>query len=273
VAEPVDGLWILSMDSVHYELGYPYSGGYFNDTRFSWITNQLALARSQGKTVLGMMHHAILEHYENQKSMGSDRVLDNFEQVSEVFASYGMRIVFTGHTHEQDIAKADCLVPVAGTIQVKPLFDIGTGSIVTFPCPFRIADLTTAGALIIRSSHISSINYDLGGVDFQTFASNQLRVRFQSSAISMLLSRPFRLNYQEAAWLAPTMTEVLLLHNLGDESLSKMTTSSQDTMSTLYDSGDDALISAYSTLNAMVNDPDPADNNLIIDLPTGKTAP
>jgi predicted phosphodiesterase len=273
VAEPVDGLWILSMDSVHYELGYPYSGGYFDDSRLSWITNQLALAQSQGKTVLGMMHHAILEHCENQKNMNPDRVLDNFEQVSEVFASYGMRVVFTGHTHEQDIAKADCLVPVSGTIQVKPLFDIGTGSIATFPCPFRIADLTTKGALIVRSSHISSINYDLGGVDLQTFASNQLRSRVQGSAFSILMSRPFNLSYQEAEWLAPTMTEVLLMRNQGDESLSKMSTSSQDIMRLLHGSGDDSLNSVYSNLNAMSNDAAPADNNLVIDMTTGRTVP
>jgi 3',5'-cyclic AMP phosphodiesterase CpdA len=121
VAEPVPGLWILSMDSARYDQNTPtapYTGGYFDAARWNWITNRLADARAQGKFVLGMVHHGVMEHYPGQKTLFPDYVLDDYQAVRETFARFGMKVVFTGHYHAQDVDKS--VTPAARSSTWKP---------------------------------------------------------------------------------------------------------------------------------------------------------
>ena len=268
VAEPVPGLWLLAMDSCHYERntnGAPYVGGYFDAPRLTWITNQLAAARSQGKFVLGMMHHGILEHYIGQKTLFPDYVLDDYLTVSQLFASYGMKIVFTGHYHSQDVVKA--------TYGQNPLYDVETGSTVTYPCPYRILDLSAQGNLAIASHFITAINYDLGGVDFPTFASNFLHNGMLGLSAYMLMAPPYSLSQAQAQSLAPAMTEAFESHYQGDEGSRPISAQTQGTIAYLRSQGDAMSLLMANSLTVIFTDLPPADNNLTINLITGNTVP
>jgi 3',5'-cyclic AMP phosphodiesterase CpdA len=268
VAEPVPGLWILAMDACHYELntgGAPYTAGYFDAARLAWITSQLAAARDQGKFVIGMVHHGSMEHYAGQKTLFSEYVLDNYQDIDQLFASYGMKVVFTGHYHAQDVAGT--------TLPAGSLFDIETGSTVTYPCPYRIMNLDSGGVLTVNSYRITNINYNLGGQDFQTYAASFLQTGLMGISTYMLMSPPYNVPAPQAQSLAPAMTEAFMSHYQGDETSRPISLQTQGTIQYLSTSTDPLFQFMGYELNAIFNDPAPADNNLTIDLITGSANP
>ena len=261
VAEPVPGLWILAMDATHPERntnGAPFTGGYFDAPRLDWIISQLAAARSQGKYVIGLMHHGILEHYTGQKTLFPEYVLDDYPAVSQLFASYGMKVVFTGHYHAQDVVQA--------SFNEGSLYDIETGSVVTYPCPYRLLTLDTNGTLAITSHTITNIAYDLGGVPFPTYASNYLHTGLIGIAIYMLMNPPYNLDLATAQFLAPAMAEAFVSHYQGDEGTRPISPQTQGIIAYLLSQPDPMSQKMAYTLLSLFNDLPPADNNLTINL-------
>jgi len=139
VAEPMEGLWILALDSNRYKENrpdhHPIVGGAFSDQTLAWIEAQLIFAQPENKAVIVFQHHGIMEHYPaNEKFYGEYLVADR-ENVAALFSRYNVRLVFTGHFHAQDVTRKK----IEDTDQV--IFDIETGSMVTAPCPYRIIEL------------------------------------------------------------------------------------------------------------------------------------
>ena len=143
IAEPVDGLWLFSFDSCRYRENdperHPIVGGTFCPDTLAWIENKLIEAIRQGKTVIGFMHHGIVEHFPGQESYYGEYLVDAYATLGKMFAAYGMRFVFTGHYHAQDITRATW----SGPIPHQFLCDIETGSLVTFPVPWRVIDVAS----------------------------------------------------------------------------------------------------------------------------------
>ncbi|MBK9137548.1 MAG: metallophosphoesterase [Verrucomicrobia bacterium] len=261
VAEPEPGLWILAMDATHPERnteGAPFTGGYFDAPRLDWIAGRLAEARSRGKFVIGVMHHGLREHYVGQKALFPEYVLDDYEAVSGWLASQGVKLVFSGHYHAQDVVKAS----FAGST----LYDIETGSVVTYPCPYRLLTLATDGTLSIASHTIANINYDLGGVPFPAYAAEFLQSGLVEIATYMLMMPPYGLPQQSAQFLAPAMAEAFMSHYQGDEGSRPVSPATQGTIEYLLSQPDPmSQMMAYALL-AVLSDPPPADNNLVINL-------
>jgi predicted MPP superfamily phosphohydrolase len=144
-----------------------------------------------GKTVVGFMHHGLLEHFNGQKQFFGEFVIDNWEKVSEEFADLGMEAVFTGHFHAQDIASKT-------TAAGNKIYDIETGSLVSYPSPYRIVDITK-DKLTIESKNIKSIKYDTKGAPYQDYAYNYLKTGLKDVLPLMFTSLIMRMN--------PTLTE------------------------------------------------------------------
>ena len=62
-------------------------------------------------------------------------LVNDYERLSQVYADAGMQYIFTGHMHANDIAT---VTTEAG----NTLYDIETGSVVTYPSPMRFVTLT-----------------------------------------------------------------------------------------------------------------------------------
>lgn len=268
VAEPTPGLWILAMDSARYDLNTltePYTGGYFDAARWNWITNRLAAARAQGKFVLGMVHHGVMEHYAGQKMLFPDYVLDDYQIVRETFARFGMKVVFTGHYHAQDVVKS---THPGGT-----LFDVETGSLVTYPSPYRIMQLGSDGALTVNSYQVTSIAYDLGGQDFPTYSYHYLTNGLLGLSTYLLTQPPYSLPLATAQFLAPAMTEAFASHYQGDESTRPISPQTAGIIAFLQGQGDPLSLLMANALLGLFNDPAPMDNNLQMKLLSGSTNP
>ena len=112
---------LLAIDSCR----YGEDEGRISLSVFNWIKAQAAQAKKDGKTLLAMMHHSILPHYELQP------MIDLWQTYAGWFADHGVRTVLTGHIHANDISSAvsDC---------GSTLYDIQTGSLITSPNAYRV---------------------------------------------------------------------------------------------------------------------------------------
>jgi predicted phosphodiesterase len=95
---------------------------------------QVADARREGKRIIGMMHHGVVSHWKYQNRVMKGYLVDDWKSVAARFAKMGLEVVFTGHSHAQDIA---CHKSGKATI-----YDVETGSAVTYPSPYRIVSIT-----------------------------------------------------------------------------------------------------------------------------------
>jgi hypothetical protein len=92
----------------------------------------------------------VVEHYIKQKKLYGEYVVDGYKKISKILAQQGVRIVFTGHFHAQDIT----MKKFGGE---NFILDIETGSLVTHPCPYRTVTISGDQKLLVKSDFITSI--------------------------------------------------------------------------------------------------------------------
>ncbi|RPJ06553.1 MAG: metallophosphoesterase [Spirochaetaceae bacterium] len=257
VAEPVPGLWLFAMDSCTYYLNssrYPSStAGRFKPETLAWIEAELAQAVKQNKAVMGMLHHGIVEHFTSQKKYFRDFVLDDWEAVSRLFAHYGMRLVFTGHFHAQDI-----------TMRTWPdktfLLDIETSSMITFPCAWR--------TVAIAGNNARVTSYPLTSIpsvsDFQTYAKNQLLAGVDKF-ISGYMKR-YNFTEQDSRIISPQLARGLMAHTTGDEVAPAVLVNTEG----LSLGATITIGFANDLIEGAWHDLVPVDNNILLDLATGR---
>lgn len=142
--EPVDGLLLIGLDSG--------KDGRLEESTLQWACQQAAQAQQQGKYVLAMMHHALLPHFNAEDQMLPSSVVQNYETVRNRLADAGVQVVLTGHIHISDIAKdynADL---------TRSIYDISTGSVISYPCDYRRLTLSEDRAqLSVSTNRITTL--------------------------------------------------------------------------------------------------------------------
>ncbi len=137
VAEPMDGLWILALDSCRYRenaaAGEAVVGGKLSQATVDWVIKVLQRAKSEQKAVVAIMHHGVVEHWDGQRTLHGDYLVEDYAHFGELLASYGVRLVFTGHYHALDAVRGD----FGGDY----IYDLETGSLITAPCPIRYCNI------------------------------------------------------------------------------------------------------------------------------------
>lgn len=258
VAEPVPGVWLFAMDPTRWKDNVPGGketvGGRFLPETIAWLKAQLDLAKTQGKTPVGAMHHGILEHFTGQASdsLSIDYVVAGFDTLGSFFASKGMRVVFTGHFHANDITTK--------TFASGSLTDIETGSLVTSPSPFRLGSIASNGLLTIRTSRIGEIN---GTPNFPVW-SNQFLLDGMAQLIEpVLLSKGVPSAY--APMIAGVGAKAYAAHYAGDEAGVPTDAQTQTVMTTLAGFGP-AGIGLAASITTLSSDLNPADSTGVFPL-------
>ena len=128
VADLKNDYRLLAIDS-----NTPGSGKHgINAELVSWVKEQCAKAKADGKKIFAMMHHNLLEHFILGSTIHSGGVVGTkVEGFADVLAKGGVKYIFTGHTHDSDIAMytAD-----DGSI----IYDVVTVTLLTYTCPYRV---------------------------------------------------------------------------------------------------------------------------------------
>ncbi len=153
VAEPLEGLWLIGLDPCLYDLndadGPARTDGKLPRETLQWLDKVLETPRAGEVRKIAMTHHSVVEHFKGQNRFFNEQVVDNHHRVSRLLARHGVRVVFTGHCHASDIALKEWN---DGSF----LYDVETGSLVTYPCPVRKISLT-ADSMLIETWLIRSI--------------------------------------------------------------------------------------------------------------------
>lgn len=212
VAEPVDGLWLLALDATRSEENEPggeeVTDGAFTQAQVDWIEDVLRDAEAEGVAVIAMMHHGVVEHWDGQAKLHPEYLVEDHPSVGALLASYGVRVVFTGHYHAQDIARADYE-------DNGFLYDIETGSLATAPCPIRFCEIS-GDELSVRSETI--VDRLKPGTSFGEDARAFVLATIASEAYDV--SRGYNVAEDQSRYIADHVAPAFVAHYEGDEELS-----------------------------------------------------
>ena len=141
--------------------------------RKAWIEEQAKQAQADGKKVIAMMHHNLLNHFFFGEILHPGGFVDSEIGLPELFAQYNIKYAFTAHTHSQDI-KA-----YTGKNGVT-VYDVLTSSLNLYPLPYRT--VTLGEEVKIKTEYITEVDmsskqgiisdncYELAVKDFRAYA-------------------------------------------------------------------------------------------------------
>ncbi len=168
VYQLTDKLRILAIDACKYEendfeKNICRHDGRIKPETMEFIKAQIADAHQKGIRIIGMMHHGLVSHWKYQDRIMKGYLVDDWKKQAAELADAGLEVMFTGHSHAQDIS--------CRKIGKHTIYDIETGSAVTYPSPYRLVSLKD-DEMSIRSRFIESIPMDLNGLSFDEYAKN-----------------------------------------------------------------------------------------------------
>ena len=83
--------------------GRSHCGLFEDGTR--WLTEQIEAAKSSGNYVLLAVHHPVIAPFEAYRHMVEFELYGGYRELWKLMCETGVRVVFTGHTHVQNIRK------------------------------------------------------------------------------------------------------------------------------------------------------------------------
>ncbi|BAT51794.1 hypothetical protein NOS3756_07230 [Nostoc sp. NIES-3756] len=170
--------------------------GRLDAKQLQWLEEVLIAASDE--LVLVMVHHNVVEHlpHQSRHPMASRYMLENAPELVQLLQRYGVKLVFTGHLHVQDVACAD------------GVYDITTGSLVSYPHPYRVLefhhDRQGKEWLQILSHRVQSVP------DFpnlQQLSREWMGDRSFPFLVKLLTLSPLNLPLTQAQELAPTLRD------------------------------------------------------------------
>jgi 3',5'-cyclic AMP phosphodiesterase CpdA len=267
LAEPQPGLWLLALDSCRYReqdpaLGQePITGGRLTAATLEWLVGVLERAAAENKALFAFLHHGVVEHHPGQAKHDPEYLVAGYEEVGRLLAAYGVRVVFSGHDHAQDITLRR--FEVEGSSGKAPfLYDIETGSLATYPCPYRVLETDADQRLAVSSTFIDGIAGHPGG--FSAFARRDVLEGIARIAVSRMVE-DYRVSEKDAALIAPQVAAAYTAHYAGDERPEGKVLSRKGVG--LW--GRVILAAQKSVITGRWSDFPPRDNNVVLDLLTG----
>jgi len=148
-----DSLLLIAIDDCRYqdndfENNICVTGGRLKPATLKFIKKQSKIAHDKGMRVISMMHHGLVQHWKWQDKVMPEYLVDQWKKRVRFFSRNNVNIIFTGHFHSQDISKK------------KDVYDIETGSTVTYPCPYRIVTINNQ-VMNIRTHLLNNIDYNI----------------------------------------------------------------------------------------------------------------
>ncbi len=197
------------------------TAGRIDEDLMPWVVGQIKDAEEAGDTVIGLMHHGVVPHFQGEEDLLYEYVVDDWQNVATQLADAGMRYVFTGHMHANDISQ---YTSVSG----NTITDLETGSLSSWMSPQRHVTITKGEALSdgtnrtkesfsVTSHSVKSIDFtDHNGQtqhieDFRAYTQQKLypETLFNNMANGML--RPILQEIGDAGirpWLAENLPDV-----------------------------------------------------------------
>lgn len=145
--------------------GAPGCESGYSEEHLRWIELQCARAAREGRGVAAMQHHLITPHV--SPLLWGGACIRNRREVSARFADAGIRLIFEGHTHIQNITQI--LSPSGNELSA-----VNVSSVVGYPGVISRVSLDSEGALRLRTEKIGSFVVD-GATHGTDFLEDRLR--------------------------------------------------------------------------------------------------
>lgn len=208
VAQLDDNSWLLAIDGCRYKeyTTSTISSGQISPATEQWILDVLAEAKQKDIQVMGMMHHGLVEHIMFQATFFKDYVINDWQRLAPLFADSGMKVIFTGHFHANDITEYRS--PAGNKI-----YDIETGSLCAYPFAYRFIEMDKKG-LKISTKNITSIPSNLNLAEDNR---NTMFQRGKSIAMDKIRSMGMQLPDVTLSLMADMIGKIFVMHLAGDE--------------------------------------------------------
>ncbi|MCU0525334.1 MAG: metallophosphoesterase [Elainella sp. Prado103] len=197
------GLRLIGLNSNGFDAeGNQLRSGYLDSRQLAWL--QQILADASEETILVMLHHNVLEHLpgQQQSPLGSRYMLQNNAELLAILRQAGVELLFTGHLHVQDVAYTH------GLHEITRLYEITTGSLVSYPHPYRILELHQDRQghrwLRMESHWIQQVP---GWNNLQHYSRQWMGDRSISFIVKLLTQSPLALLPEEALEIAPDLRD------------------------------------------------------------------
>lgn len=212
---------LLCLDACEYELNdygkdICVTAGRLKPETVAFIKEQAAKAKKDGCRMLAMMHHGVVQHWTWQEKAMSEYLVDNWRKQADMLGKLGVEVVFTGHFHAQDIAVR------------KGVYDIETGSLVSYPSPYRLVRLS-GNTLTVRTKHLDGTGLNLPlGMTLQQYGAQFAHSGLRTIIGAMLPAKiPAELNHD----ICDAIADAYVAHLAGDESFTPAAQESIDAVS------------------------------------------
>ncbi len=211
VAELNTDTWLLAIDSNKYDeytQSSVTSGGRISPETEKWIELVMNEAHERNIQVIGMMHHGLVEHIMMQATFFSEYVVDDWQRLASFFADQGVKVMFTGHFHANDITEF-------ASRQGNKIYDIETGSLAAYPFPYRFIELYKEKINVSTKNIIST--------PASPRLSEQNKITLQDKAkniaVEKMRQRGMQFPPKTTQLITDIVAKVFVMHAAGDETL------------------------------------------------------
>lgn len=189
----VPGLTLIGLNSNQFDAKGQQIGA-LDATQLQWLKQTLQQVGDRNDVAMIMVHHNVLEHFpaQTRHPIGQRYMLSNAKELIDLLRQHHVQLIFTGHLHVQDIASH------------RGIFDVTTGSLVSFPHPYRVVHLhhNSEGELVcqIQSGRVKTLPEC---EDVQEFSRTWMGDRSHHFMLTMLTQAPLNLSPAKAKHYAP----------------------------------------------------------------------
>ncbi|MEM6425562.1 MAG: metallophosphoesterase [Cyanobacteria bacterium P01_D01_bin.128] len=203
------GVSLIGLNSIAFDkTGQQLPTGWLDNAQIQWLEE--TLADLSDDLTLVMIHHNVLEHLPGQAKspLGQRYMLKNADRLRSLLRGTSAKLILTGHLHVQDVVPRD---------RGDGLCEITTGSLVSYPHPYRVVSLSQQASgdwkLEIKSYRITATSE---WADVQTRSRQWMGDRSYPFMIKLLTHHPFSLPAETAAQIAPDLREFWANITAGD---------------------------------------------------------
>lgn len=139
-----DDYILIALDS--FDEQYMLASG-VDTARLKWVKEQCDYAKEKGKYPIVIMHHNLLEHQPLEAIVNDKYIVSFPKSVATMFAEWGIKLVFSGHTHTNDVSS---FTTTAGS----KVYEFCNSALSTYPLEYKTFKLGE-----------STISYETKSVD------------------------------------------------------------------------------------------------------------
>nr|WP_198648949.1 metallophosphoesterase [Cyanothece sp. BG0011] len=193
--EILPGVRIIGLNSNHFD-EEERQLGYLDEEQLTWLEKLLPQVKDQ--LLLVMIHHNVIEHLPDQSDhpLGKRYMLGNASLLLKMLRSANCQLIFTGHLHVQDLAYD------------RGIYEITTGSLVSYPHPYRIIEVKRPPkgslSLNITSHRVKSVP---GWENLEAISRQWLGDRSFGFMVKLLTASPLKISIEEAEKFAPSLRD------------------------------------------------------------------